>query len=322
MTELAAWARSYLVFKTDLQFLRTAVLRIVDTADTTKRMLFDLSGITTATTRTYTFPDASGTILLDGQATIATPVALDLYVDLKERLSEQHMHGNLVALDTGSPLDSVPTDITVTNGLSKLIIVVNAGSDLDGEITVTGTSVDRNTGATTGSDTDTITVDALTTDDSGTDANGNVTHDFTGAYITSKWFLGSVTLSTTDLTLTDVDTYQVSFEQFDDYSDLTLTTFDATLECNHTNGWADLYLYLLNVTGDKCNIASIADVHVTTAQSTANTYYRLRRGNLAQAINGSTDGIWVEASLGPLASNYWEDITVKVWAYQNVVVQV
>ncbi len=239
--------------------------------------------------------------------------SLDVYIDLKARQAEQHIHGNLIPLVTGQPLDSVPTDIAFTNGLSKLVIVVNAGGDVAGEITVTGTSVNRNTGAESGADTDTITVDAVTTDDTTTDANGNTVHDFTGAYITSKWFKGAVVLSTVDLTLTDVDVYQVSFEQFGDRAGITLNTIGVTAKINNTAAWCDIYYYLLEVTGDKCDIATIADMHVTVAESTADRYYRLRRGLLAQAIDGTTDGIWIDAHFGPMNQNYWEDINVKLW---------
>lgn len=244
-------------------------------------------------------------------ATVTVQHSFDVYIDLKERQAEQHIHGNFISLVTGQPLASA-ANINVTNGLSKLVIVVNAGADLAGSITVTGTSVDRNTGAETGSDTDTITVDALTTDASSTDANGNTEHDFTGAYITSKWFKGAVVLTTTDLTLSDVDVYQVSFEQFADKA-VTIQALDVTALANNTSAWCDLYLYLLEVTGDKCDIASIADVHVTTAESTADRYYRLRRGELDEACDGSTDGIWVDGNFGPLNQNYWEDINIKLW---------
>ncbi len=252
-------------------------------------------------------------------ATVTMRLALDVYINYKARNEESHIHGNFVPIVTGQPLDSVPTDISITNGLSKMVIVVNAGSDFDGEITVTGTSVDRDTGAETGSDTDVITVDALTTDDSTTDANGNEVYDFTGAYITSKWFKGAVILSTTDLTLTDVDVYQVSFEQFGD-TEVTVQTLDVTAEVDNDAAWCDIYLYFLQVTGDKCDIASIADVHVTAVESTVGRYYRLRQANLATICDGATNGIWIGANFGRLAQRDWEDMGIKVWYDEKLAV--
>jgi len=246
-------------------------------------------------------------------ATVDVYSSFDIYVDVKTRLAEQHIHGALpTALATGESLSS-GSPIDVTGGLSKLVFVVNAGSDLAGTMTITGTSVDRNTGAETASDTDDITVDAVTTDASTTDANSNVVHDYTGAYISSKWFFGDVQITTADLTLTDVDIYQVSFEQFGDQASAVVNAIDVTAEANNTAAWADIYFYALNVTGDKCNIAAITDMHITAAESEADKYYRLRRGNLATALDGTSDGIWIDCILGPAAQSYWEDINVKIW---------
>ena len=248
-------------------------------------------------------------------------VCLASYVDKKERNAEYNLHGGLDSLDTGSALDSVPTDIVVTAGTGKILIVVNAGADVTGTITVTGTTVDRNTGVETGADTDTVRVGGLTTDGSDTDASGNVRHSFTDAYITSKWFKGSVTLSTTNLTLSDVDTYQVSFEQFNDAPDVTLETFDITALATNASAWLYAYLYTvetgIQVEFDSCNITRLATLDLPAAEVSANKYYRLRRGNLDTDIVGTTDGIWVDLFPGPLASVYWEDVNIKVWARIN-----
>lgn len=240
-------------------------------------------------------------------------VCLTSYIDVKERGSEWNLHGGLSSLDTGSPLDSTPTDITVTAGIGKLVIVVNAGTDLVGDITVTGTSVNRDTGAETAADTDTITVDALTTDGSDTDAEGNIRHSFTGAYITSKWFKGSVTLSTTDLTLTDVDTYQVAFEQMNDDPNVEMLTADMTAFANNSSAWLYGYLYLLEVTGDKCDISRRGSLELPAADVSANKYYRIRRGSLGVTFDGTTDGFWADIFPGPLNQNYWEDVNIKFW---------
>ena len=248
-------------------------------------------------------------------ATTTSFIALSSYDAVPSRGSESNIHGGLLSLATGQPLDSVPTDLVVTKGIGKLIAVVNAGSDLSGTITITGTSVDRNTGVTTASDTDTITVDALTTDSSTTDSNGNTVHVFTGAYISSKWFTGTVTLSTADLTLTDVDVYHVSFEQFNDQPDLVLNTFDVNLFTTNVAAEFDAYLHTLHVTGSKCNVDNEASLHVGADGETAiaNKYWRLRRGNIDEDLDGTTDGFWIDVHYtnSPV---YVEDVTIKVWA--------
>ena len=61
---------------TALQTFRDTTLSIVDDGDATKKLAFQLSGITTGNTRTLTVPNASGTIaLLDSPALTGTPTA-------------------------------------------------------------------------------------------------------------------------------------------------------------------------------------------------------------------------------------------------------
>jgi hypothetical protein len=231
------------------------------------------------------------------------------------RSSVTNFHGGLLSLTTGAALDSSPTDIVISKGTGKLLIVINAGSDISGSITITGKSIDRDTGASSPADTDTITVDALTTDGSDTDTNGNPRYSFTGAYISSKWFTGSVTLSTADLTLTDVDVYHVSFEQWNDSKRVVMQTLDANIFTTNVNAEFDAYLYSLAVTGDKCNIVRDASLNVGADGETAiaNVYWRERRGNIARVLDGTTDGFWVDVhySNSPV---YIEDVTLTVWA--------
>lgn len=247
-------------------------------------------------------------------------VALTTYDAEPARTSESNVHGGLLSLVTAQPLSSgVP--INVTQGVGKILIVVNAGSDISGTMTITGTSVDRETGATTGAVTNDIVVDALTTDSSSTDGNGNILHGFTGAYISSNWFNGALAISTTDLTLTDVDVYHVSFEQCNDVANYTIETFDVNIYTTDlaaaSNAEFDAYLYTLQVAGNKCDIARIADLNLGTNGFTSvrNRYWRLRRGNLETAMVGTTDGLWFDAFYSNSPA-YIEDATFKVWIRQ------
>jgi len=247
---------------------------------------------------------------------------MDMFDAIPTRATESNWHGGLLSLAVGQPLDTVPTDIVVTKGHGKVIIVINAGGDVDGEITVTGDTVDRNTGVITPADTDTITVDALTTDSSTTDANGNIVHVFVGAYITSKWFTGTVTLSTIDLTLTDVDVYHCSFEQSNDSPNLVINTFDANIFTTGVSAEFDAYLFTVHVTGDKCNVDNEAGLHVGTIGETAiaDKYWRLRQGEINEDLDGLTDGFWVDVSYTgtPIAV---EDVTVSVWLTKTITVE-
>ena len=256
-----------------------------------------------------------------------TQVAFSMYDAEPARSSETSLDGAFILLTAGTIASPTPTqlgpatpanDVSISKGTGKIVVVVVAGSDFDGEITVTGTSVDRDTGATTGADTDTITVDAITTDTSDTDTNGNARHAFTGAYITSKWFVGTVVLSTTTLNCT-IYAYHVSFEQFDDTADITLDTFDANILTTSVNAEFDAYLYSIEVTGDKCDITREASLNVGSGGETAlaNRYWRLRRGNINKAIDGTTDGTWVDVHYSNSPA-FVEDVSIKVWATEIV----
>jgi hypothetical protein len=257
--------------------------------------------------------------------TVDIPIVLTEYDAEPARASESNIHGALLLLTAGTI--NVPTDtqlgpatpandISVTKGIGKVLIVVVAGSDVAGTITVTGEGIDRDTGSSIPGHTNTITVDAVTTDNSSDDSNGNRKHAFVGAYISDDWFTGTVVLSTSDLDIT-VHVYHVSFEQFNDHPSLTLNTFDVNLLTTSVNAELDAYMFDLHkTTGDKADVELHGELHIGAPDGEvpiAGKYWRLRRGNINEPLDGTTDGIWVDMHFGNSPA-FVEDVTMKVWA--------
>lgn len=257
-----------------------------------------------------------------GDITVSHRIMVPFDFPLNNKTDLNSLHGGIhisTAGQSGIILNSGQT-ITDTIGVSKIMLVINAGTDLAGDITITGTSVNRETTAETGADTDVIPITALTTDSSTTDSNGNIVHGFTGAYISSKWFKGAITLSTTDVDLTDIDVYQVAFEQFNDCPNITVETVDMTYTTTNTNAEMDCYLYSVEVTGSECDIELLATLTHETGQTT--DFYRKRIGNIAKILNGVTDGIFVDLFLLPENLTYFASFTSKVWASESETVNV
>lgn len=256
-----------------------------------------------------------------GQVSSDHPVMIPFDFPLNNKTDLDSLHGALhsTGSQSGIVLNSGQT-ITDTIGVSKIFLVVNAGTDLAGDITITGTSVDRDTGAESGADTDVIPITALTTDTSTTDGNGNIVHGFSGAYIGAKWFKGAITLSTTDVDLTDIDVFQVGFEQFNDTDNITIDTLDSTYLTSNTAAEMDAYLYSVVVTGSTCVIAKISELHHATGESV--NLYRRRKGVIAVSIDGSTDGVFLDLFLNPAALTYFSSFTMKIWGTNQVTTSV
>jgi hypothetical protein len=236
--------------------------------------------------------------------------SLPFYESKPDRGSELQMLGGMESVISGGSVSSGSPDVG-TSGCSKLLFVINAGSDTAGSITITGDSVDRNTGAVTASDTEVVTIDGLTTDASDTDAVGNPRYSITSAPITTKWFQGSVTISTTDVNLSDFDCYGVAFHQFgDDPASVVVAGIDITALSTSTDGWLYAYMYSLEVTDGMATITRIASAELPSSVVTAARHHRRKIDNAAKALNPSTDGIWINIYPGPFNQRYWQDMTV------------
>lgn len=249
-----------------------------------------------------------------GAFSVNTPIVFTTYIELNQRFLNEQLNGGFYSVVDADTLDSV-TPINYTHGLGKLFIVINAGVDINGTLTITGTQVDRNTGVETAAFTEDIVIDALTIDNSTTDAQGNVIHSFVGGYVSANWYKGSVTISTTDLDISDIDVWNILFEQVNDSPQLELTTVDISTECLNTAGWFYSYVYIVDVdtTTKKADISNEVTLAIAVGDSEANVGYRLRKGNIGKSLNGTTDGFWQEVHFGPNTQNYWANTTIKTW---------
>jgi len=252
-------------------------------------------------------------IIIPAYTYVNESILFSVYEEQPSRNFNHQIHGAFEAALTGGAVSNGSPQV-VSSGLSKLLFVVNAGADVNGTLTVTGTAVDRNSQTRTPGATEDITIDTLTTDNSTTDAQGNTIHGFENAYVTSSWYLGSITLSTTDLNLSDIDVYNVGFEQVNDAPVLTLTTIDTTLLTTNASAWFYEYFYILEVNGSKkCTITMSASLELPVGDTVADRVYRLREGNIDVDIDGTTDGFWIEVFFGPAAASYFDNVNIKAW---------
>lgn len=132
--------------------VKASFLTIVDDTDTTKKAVFVASGITAATTRTLTIPNATGTLVLrDDTATLSnkriTPristvtysATLNINSDNFDELFCASLTGNVaIAAPTGTPTEGQRLTIKLTqDGAGGRTITYNAAFVTSGASTTT-----------------------------------------------------------------------------------------------------------------------------------------------------------------------------------------
>lgn len=221
--------------------------------------------------------------------------------------------GLSTAITGGSVSNGAPQAFNMGRG--KVAIAINAGTDFDGTLTITGTTYDPETGALTPGDTEDIVIDALTVDSSDTDAEGNDRFGFTGIYISSKTFVDGCSLSTTDTDISDLDIYSILFELFSGVEDTVVDAVSVTCTSVDDAAWFYGYMYgVFNTSGRKYDITRAISFEQAVGTVDADVYYNFSRDNLGVAVNGLTDGGWMSLHFGPFNATYWEDINVRVVA--------
>ena len=249
---------------------------------------------------------------------ITVPDNLTDHVDKPSRGLEMAMWGGIDYATTGQALNS-GSPVNTTVGCGKLLIVANAGGDPNGTITVTGDTRDRATGAITVGDSEDVVLSGLSTDNSDTDAESNVRHAVVDGYITTKWFQGAITISTADVTLTDVDVALIAFYQFgENLTTVTLQGMDVTGYSSNNSGWLYAYLYSVQVTGSKVTVTREASIEHPSATVTVNQKHRGRITGVDAVLDPEMDGIWLDVIPGPLNQTYWENVSVVIMGSTTV----
>jgi len=249
---------------------------------------------------------------------VGVPVLLGIYIDKNQRNLDQSAHGGIQKLADNQSISS-GNPVNYNTGVGRVCLAVLAGSDISGTITITGTSVDRNDASETGGDTEAVFVDVLTTDSTSADAESNLVHKFENLYISNKWFKGAIALSTTDVNLSDLDVYNIAYEQFNDAKKVIVKTFDSSFYATNALAWLYEYLYAVHGhAGKKFHIKNIASHALTSGDAVADTTYRLRVSGIDKTsteanLNTSSDGLFSDLHFGPTSQTYFSNFSQKIW---------
>lgn len=151
--------------------LSDSTTSFVDNADATKKVQFQLSAITTGTTRTVTVPDKDGTMAMTSDISVAVPIGTIIdYAGATEPTGWLFCYGQAISRTTYSSLFSViSTTYGTGNGTTTFNVPDIRGRVVAGQDDMGGVSADRLTnqsggvngdtlGATGGAETHTLTI--------------------------------------------------------------------------------------------------------------------------------------------------------------------
>lgn len=263
-------------------------------------------------------PRSPGTAL-DQLAARSVQIPLTIYDARNIRNNEQNIFGGIHTHSDGESLVN-GSPIIFESGTGRVMLIVNAGTDTSGVITVTGDTVDRISGVVTVDDTEEITVAGLSVDTSSVDGDGNVIHELSNCPLTEKWFTGAtVTLSTATtgaggVDLSDVDVKHLSYNQMNDQAGLTLLTLDAYLHTTNNSAEFHVHLYTVKAENGTVAISHVAGIDIDGGDALAEEHWRLRKANLAVPLDGSDgEGFFFDQFIGPTGTQYIDDGMVILW---------
>lgn len=234
--------------------------RIVDSADATKVANFECSGLTTATTRTLTVPNASGTIAL---------LSLAQTWSATQTFAAVTLNGTVTSGNIAFTLSGTTNNLSLNAGQTTGTIVVG-GTAATGAITVgqsTGAqTLNLATGATTSATTKTVNIGTAGVSGSITNVNiGSATAGATGkTTINSEWTQVQAFAAEAPTTV-NAATYTALITEFS----LIFTTTNCTLTLPAAASFTGRMLMVKNITAN--SVTSASSNVVPLASATAGT---------------------------------------------------
>jgi len=226
------------------------------------------------------------------------------YLDTITRKAVLDMWGGTNTLSSVETIDPT-TNLTLTSGTSKLLLAVVSGSDVVGEIKITGTYRNRTSWELVNT-TETITLDGLTTEV----VEGL---EYTNAYLTSFWWTNTITIWTTNANINHLDVVQLAFDQVGEHQNYTIEELDVTFRKSNANGGVNSSFYSVEDGNNRVNVTKLFTLETLEGSGVGDAMYRQKRNNgILFNVNGSHSGFFVRIIPLPLTQSYIEDMTVRV----------
>lgn len=235
-------------------------------------------------------------------------------IEAPSRDGIMHIWGGLFALGAGAAISS-GSPLNINPGRSRVGLLINTAPDDSGTLTLSGTIVDPVTGVgSAGTEDITLLTSRLGVDSSTTDAGGNTVWNFQDMIISESVFDGSVTVSTSDVNITDVDAYAISWQRRRNSSASNYQLTSVEIFAWPTATTARLFAHFYRVSkqsGDRYyDISSVVDFSQSSAPTASRPYSFRGEPGVPFTMSAGNDGMFCELQLDPTTPE-WDDMTIS-----------
>lgn len=212
--------------------------------------------------------------------------------------------GSKVITSTGS-LNST-TNLTITTGTSKLLLGVLNGTDVNGEIRITGTYINR-TDSESYNTTEVITI------------NGNATLleeglQYLNAYLTNYWWTNTITIWSNNTNITHLDVVQIAFDQFGEHPNVTVEEISVHTRKTNVDGGYNMSLYYVHDGDNRVNVTEVVKLTLPEGSGVVEGMERRKKnGGLIHELNGTHSGIFARFIPLPATQSYLANTNIILY---------